>query len=150
MSSKLAKRMLSRVDDMVLRASEAAGSSVVSGKRKKVARSLLDGPNKRDRVSKVATGGGHSAVAKSSSSKKVRKKQNERPRSLLEEAQMDLVAKEDQFKRNMYLINYGKKWSRPQDHSKLLRKTRKKRSKMERMREGVLRLVSPDVGTRSG
>ncbi|CAM9527430.1 unnamed protein product [Ectocarpus fasciculatus] len=104
MSSKIAKRMMSRVDEMVSRASSATKRTDLStSKRKAAKRALLQAPSKR-------TGSGSSSVATKSSrsvtKNSARNKAGRRTMGLLDKARRELRGK-SRVVRNVSLLSYS-------------------------------------------
>ncbi|CBN75361.1 expressed unknown protein [Ectocarpus siliculosus] len=104
MSSKIAKRMMSRVDEMVSRASSATKRTDLSTSKKKAAkRALLQAPSKRK-------GSGSTSVATSSSrsvtKKSARNKAGRRTMGLLDKARRELRGK-SLVARNVSLLSYS-------------------------------------------
>ncbi|CAN0044325.1 unnamed protein product [Scytosiphon promiscuus] len=104
MSSKLAKRMMSRVDEMVSRASSATKRTDLStSKRKAAKRALLQPPSKRKSSSNstAATKSSRTNVSK----KGARNKSGRRQMGLLDQARRELRGK-SRVAQNVSLMSY--------------------------------------------
>ncbi|CAM9657135.1 unnamed protein product [Pylaiella littoralis] len=103
MSSKIAKRMMSRVEDMVSRASSATkGADLPTSKRKAAKRALLQAPLKRKRSSNA----GATKSGRSVSKNTARNKTGRKPAGLLEQARRELRGK-SRVARNVSLLSYN-------------------------------------------
>eukprot|EP00752_Nemacystus_decipiens_P006904 g6199.t1 len=103
MSSKIVKQMMSRVDEMVTRASSATKqTNIPTSKRKAAKRALLQAPSKR------TSGGGTAAKSSRGVSKNGRNKSGRRTVGLLDQARRELRAK-SRVARNVSLLSYTSK-----------------------------------------